>query len=64
MMNSSLKSTLDALPPNLRREVADFADFLLKKYSSGKSAAHPLAGFAGVWQDEALSDEELIPKRT
>ena len=66
MVNSSLESTLAALPPNLRREVADFADFLLEKYITSRDStkAHPLASLAGAWQDEALSNEELLAKRT
>lgn len=67
MADSSFERTFAALPPDLRREVEDFAEFLLSKRSTKNSAvgdAHPLAGLAGVWRDEPLPDKDLLPKRT
>ena len=67
MADSSFERTFAALPPDLKREVKDFAEFLLEKRLTKVDASgdiHPLASLAGVWRDEALPDEELLPKRT
>lgn len=62
-----LVRTLAALPPELRQEVQDFAEFLLAKravMSPATGENHPLAALAGAWADEPLSDDELLPERT
>ncbi len=68
MADSSLERTLAALSPDLKKEVEDFAAFLLTKRGVEKSdatgEAHPLAGLAGAWRDEPLPDEDLLPQRT
>jgi hypothetical protein len=64
---NSLERTLAALPPELRQEVQDFAEFLLAKrafVSPATGEKHPLAPLAGAWTDEPLSDDELLPERT
>jgi hypothetical protein len=68
MADVKLERTLAALPPNLREEVEDFAAFLLARRVGGKDAAtgetHPLASLSGVWRDEPLADEDLLPERS
>ena len=67
MADSSFECTFAALPPDLKQEVANFAEFLLAKRAVKWDAvgeAHPLASLAGAWRDEPLSDEELLPERT
>ena len=59
--------TLAALPPELRQEVQDFAEFLLAKRAVTSPVTgedHPLAALAGAWADEPLSDDALLPERT
>ena len=67
-MTENLEHTLAALPPELREEVEDFAAFLLAKRRGrereAKGEIHPLAHLAGVWQDEPLTDQELLPQRS
>lgn len=67
-MTEELEHTLAALTPELRDEVEDFAAFLLAKRKSqereGKGEIHPLAHLAGAWQDEPLTDQELLPQRS
>jgi hypothetical protein len=68
MSDSSFEHTYAALPPELKKEVKDFAEFLLAKRSenikAGSATHHPLAQIAGVWRNETLRDEDLLPKRT
>ena len=67
MADSSFERTFAALPSDLKKEVKDFAEFLLEKRlakANTENGAHSLASLAGVWRDEALPDEELLPKRT
>lgn len=78
MADTNLERTLAALPPDLQREVEDFAAFLLARRSvtedsvtrgsltegGATGASHPLAALAGAWRDEPLTDEELLPKRS
>ena len=67
MANKSFERTFAALPPELQKEVEDFAEFLLaKRLTKGKTKddVHPLANLAGAWRDEPLSDEDLLPERT
>lgn len=68
MADMKLERTLAALPPNLRAEVEDFAAFLLAKQASKRDdatgEAHPLASLAGVWQNEPLTDADLVPHRS
>lgn len=67
MSDVNFERTFAALPPDLKKEVEDFAEFLLAKRSatsSSDSASHPLAQLAGAWRGEALSDEELLSSRT
>ena len=67
MADSSFERTLAALPPDLKKEVKDFAEFLLEKRlakNNAENGTHPLASLAGVWRDEALLDEELLSART
>ena len=67
MADSNFEHTFAALPPNLKQEVEDFAEFLLYKRSTqdrNANDAHPLASLAGAWRDEPLSDEDLLPERT
>ncbi len=67
MADSNFERTFAALPPDLKQEVQDFAEFLLSKRSTQDRAvsdAHPLASLAGAWRDEPLSDEDLLPERT
>ncbi len=67
-MTDKLEHTLAALPPELRGEVEDFAAFLLAKRKSQErdteGDVHPLARLAGAWQDESLTDQELLPQRS
>ena len=64
----NFERTFAALSPELKKEVEDFAEFLLAKRVGEKSGAtgeaHPLASLAGVWRDEPLLDEDLLPGRT
>ncbi len=64
MADNSFERTFAALPPDLR-EVEDFAEFLLTKRQVNETTgdAHPLANLAGVWRDEPLADEDLLPNR-
>jgi hypothetical protein len=65
MNNAAFARTFAALPPELQREVVDFAEFLLaKSRRSAVGDAHPLALLAGVWSDEHLSDSELLSQRS
>ena len=67
MADSSFERTFAALPPDLKQEVEDFAEFLLLKRSAKNEFtgdAHPLANLAGAWRNEPLSDEDLLPERT
>jgi hypothetical protein len=67
MADMKLERTLAALPPELRAEVEDFAAFLLAKQASKDDAtgeAHPLASLAGAWQNEPLTDGDLLPRRS
>ena len=68
MADVNLERTLAALPPDLREEVGDFAAFLLVRRTGRRNAAtgetHPLASLSGVWRDEPLADEDLLPERS
>lgn len=46
MTDSSLKIELNTLPKNLRNEVADFIDFLKKKYKITAKVKNREFGFA------------------
>ena len=68
MADAKLEHTLAALPPDLLEEVEDFAAFLLARRVASRSnatgEAHPLAGLAGAWRDEALAAEDMLAKRS
>lgn len=67
MADRSFERTFAALPPELQKEVEDFAEFLLAKQSAKHDTTgevHPLANLAGAWRNEPLPDEDLLPERT
>ena len=65
MADNNFERTFAALPPSLKKEVEDFAEFLLSKTKLNSATNNPhLASLAGAWRDEPLTDEDLLPKRT
>lgn len=67
MHDRSLERILENLPPDLKDEVRNFAEFLLEKHSleaGVDDGVHPLASLAGAWRDEQLTNDELLPERT
>lgn len=55
----TINETLKMLPPEAKKEVADFVEFIAQKYLKRKAKSNPakrkLLKFAGTWKD---MDEE------